>query len=164
MRKAFLVLTVALLVIGAAGLAGCGCGGTGVNVNKDNGSININSEKGSVSLNNKTPTEAELGVPIYPNAKAVENASASYTEGQTTYTAAQFVTGDPVATVITWYKGKLSGKPGFIDMSTAEGGILSFQDGNVIRSVTVGPGSVEQQGKTVIAIMSGTGTMPQFSQ
>jgi len=162
MKKAFMILLASLLLLGAIGLVGCG--GAKVKVDTEEGSVDVQTSEGSVKLNTKTPTEAELGVPIYPNAKAVENASGSVTEGDKTYTAVQLVTDDPVATVLEWYKGKLSGKPGYIDMSTPEGGILSFQADNEIKSVIIGPGQVDQKGKTTIAITSGTGTMPQFTQ
>ena len=143
-----------------------GCGGTKVKVDTKNGKLEVSSPKGSLKIENKTPTEAELGVPIYPNAKAVEEGSLSTTEGQSTYSAlAPFVTDDSVATVVAWYKEKLSGKPGLRDMTTSEGGMFAFQSGNEIKMVRIGLGpSGQYKGKTTIAIMSGTGSIPLQSQ
>ena len=144
MKKALVVLLAALLVAGAVGLVGCG--------------------KTAVKVETGVPSEAELGVPVYPGAEGVKNAAASVTESDKTYSAAQFVTDDPVSKVLDWYKNELKGEPGFIDMSTAEGGILSFQAGTEIKTVTIGPGQVDQKGKTVVVVSSGTGTMPQLTQ
>lgn len=164
MKKALLMLLAGFMVVAIVWLAGCG--GTKVKVDTKNGKLEVSSPKGSLKIKNKTPTEAELGVPIYPNAKAVEEGSLSTTEGQSTYSAvAPFVTDDSVATVVAWYKEKLSGKPGLRDMTTSEGGMFAFQSGNEIKMVSIGLGrSGQDKGKTTIAIMSGTGTIPLQSQ
>lgn len=162
MKKALVVMLAALLVAGAVGLVGCGK--TSVKVDTKKGELEVETDKGGVKVETGVPSEAELGVPIYPGAEGVKNAAGSVTEGDKTYSAAQFLTEDAVSKVLDWYKNELKGEPGFIDMSTAEGGILSFQAGSEIKTVTIGPGQVDQKGKTVIIVSSGTGTMPQLNQ
>ena len=162
MKKALVVMLATLLVAGAAGLVGCGK--TSVKVDTKKGELEVETEKGGVKVETGVPSEAELGVPVYPGAEGVKNAAASVTESDKTYSAAQFVTEDPVSKVLDWYKNELKGEPGFIDMSTVEGGVLSFQAGSEIKSVIIGPGQGDQKGKTVIAITSGTGTIPQLPQ
>jgi hypothetical protein len=155
MKKALLVLMAALMVMAITGLVGCG--GTSVKVDTGTGKVEVSSPKGSLKIETKTPTEAELGVPIYPGAKAIQEGSISTTEGQSSYSAlAPFVTDDSVSKVVAWYKEKLQGKAGFTDMSTPEGGLFSFQSGNETKIVTIGPGTVELKGKTAIAIMTGS--------
>lgn len=162
MKKALVVMLATLLVTGAMGLAGCGK--TSVRVDTKKGDLEVKTENGGVKVETGVPSEADLGVPLYPDAKGVKNAAGSVTEGDKTYSAAQFVTEDPVSKVLDWYKNELKGEPGFLDMSTAEGGILSFQAGSEIKTVTIGPGQVDQSGKTVVIISSGTGTMPQLDK
>lgn len=158
MKKALLVLAAVLMLVAAAGLVGCG--GTSVKLDTGQGKVEISSPQGSVNLQNKAPTEAQLGVPIYPNAKFVDNSSGSMTQGQETISAAAFTSDDSIDKVVSWYKSKLSGKPQFTDLSTPEGGMLSFQSGSEIKSVLIAP-STESKGKTGIVITSGTGNMQQ---
>ena len=162
MKKALVVMLATLLVAGAAGLVGCGK--TSVKVDTKKGELEVETEKGGVKVETGVPSEAELGVPVYPGAEGVKNAAGSVTEGDKTYSAAQFVTEDPVSKVLDWYRNELKGEPGFIDMSTVEGGVLSFQAGSEVKTVIIGPGQVDQKGKTVINVTSGTGTMPQLNQ
>ena len=164
MKKAPLLLLAGFMVLTTIWLAGCG--EAGVKVDTERGNLEVSSPKGSLKIENKTPTEAELGVPIYPNAKAVQSGSISTTEGQSTYSAAvPLITDDSVSEVVAWYKEKLAGKPGLRDMTTSEGGMIAFQSGNDIKMVNIGINpSGEFKGKTVIAIMSGTGTIPFQSQ
>lgn len=161
MKKLVLLLMAGLVVTAVIGLIGCG--GTSVKLDTGKGKVEISSPKGSVKLQNKAPTESQLGVPVYPNAKFIENSSGSYTQGQESVAAAGFTTDDSIDKVVAWYKSKLSGKPQFTDLSTAEGGMLSFQSGNEIKSVLIAP-STEFKGKTGIVITSGTGNMKQQTQ
>ncbi|HEY5532094.1 MAG TPA: hypothetical protein VIK22_08845 [Candidatus Anoxymicrobiaceae bacterium] len=155
MKKAIVAILAVFLVLGAAALVGCGS--TNVSVKTDNGSLDIKTNKGSVELNTKTPTEAQLGIPIYPGAKATANSSASYSQGGQSTSVAQFVTTDSVEKVVAWYKGQLSGKPEYRDMTTAQGGLITFKSGNDIKMVTIGPGVVENKGKTLIVLGTGAG-------
>lgn len=157
MKKAIVAMLAVFLVLGAAALVGCGS--KSISVNTDKGSLNINTDKGSVQLNTKTPTEAQLGMPIYPGAKASANSSASYSQGGQATSVAQFVTTDSVEKVVAWYKEQLSGKPEYRDMTTVQGGIITFRSGNDIKMATIGPGVVENKGKTVIVLGTGTGSL-----
>jgi hypothetical protein len=161
MKKALLVLVAGFVVAAITGLVGCG--GTSVKVDTGQGKVEISSPQGSVKLQSNAPTEAQLGVPIYPSAKFMENSAGSYTQGQQTVAAAGFTTDDSIDKVVAWYKSKLSGKPQFTDLSTPEGGMLSFQSGSEIKSVLIAP-STEVKGKTGIVITSGTGNMQQQTQ
>ncbi len=155
MKKAIVAILAVFLVLGAAALVGCGS--KNVSVKTDNGSLDIKTNKGSVELNTKTPTEAQLGIPIYPGAKATANSSASYSQGGQSTSVAQFVTTDSVEKVVAWYKGQLSGKPEYRDMTTAQGGLITFQSGSDIKMVTIGPGVVENKGKTLVVLGTGAG-------
>ncbi len=161
MKRHVFTALAALLALCALFVAGCGSK-TGVSLTTKNGKVEVETDKGKVEVEKKAPTEAELGVPIYPGAEPVENASGSVTEGDKTYSANQLVTVAPVSDVLAWYRGKLSGKPSFMDMTGPEGGLMTFQDGAEVKMVTIGPGAVDQRGKTVIVIASGTGTVPQL--
>lgn len=159
MKKALVILLAITIAMGIGVLAGCGSSKT--TVNTGNGSIGISTPKGSVELKKKAPTEAEIGIPIYPGSAAVANASGSYSQGGQTTSVAQLVTTDSTDKVVSWYAGKLAGKPQFSNMTTAQGGIMTFHSGSEIKMVTIGPGVVENKGKTVIVLGTGTGTIPQ---
>lgn len=161
MKRRLFVALVALLALGALCLAGCGSKAK-VSLDGKDGKVEVETEKGDVEIETKAPTEAELGAPIYPGAKAVENASGTVTQGDTSYSASEFVTDDSVSDVLAWYRDELSGKPGFMDMSAPEGGLLAFQDGDEFKMVTISTGVMSQEGKTVIVIGSGTGIAPQL--
>jgi hypothetical protein len=164
MKRALLLLLSGFLVLTTMWLVGCGGGKAKVETEK--GDVEVSSPKGSIKIESKVPTEAELGVPIYPNAEAVRGGSITTTEGEETYSAAvPLVTDDSVEKVIAWYRDELAGKPGLQDLTTPEGGMFAFQSGDEIKMISIGPGtSAENKGKTTINVMSGTGTMPFQTQ
>lgn len=159
MKKTVTMTLATLLAVGALCLAGCGSK-TGVSLTSEGGKVRVETEKGKVEIDRKAPSEADLGVPVYPGAESVRNSSGSYSEDNESITVSQFVTSDPVSAVLAWYREKLNGKPQFMDMSAPEGGLMTFQDGEQVKMVTIGPGSADQKGKTVIVIGSGTGSVP----
>jgi hypothetical protein len=167
MRKFTVMLLVALLVGGLAIVGLAGCGTTAVKVGNSevqtkNGQTTIKTPTGETTVSSRIPTEAELGVPVYPNAKMDENASMAITnsKGQKEYTVAKLWTDDSTDTVIAWYKGQLSGRPEYKEMPLTEGGvnemIFAWKEGDKYKMVTVGPGKVDHPGKTIIAVGAGT--------
>ena len=165
MRKWVVVALAALLVVGAAGVIGCGgtsvtvtTPGGKVNVNEKNGEVNVQTPQGNVSVSSKLPTEAELGVPIYPNVKMDENA---YGDWANTKVAVLWTTDSPDK-VIAWYKGKLSTKPGYRElMSTSDQAMLVTQAGDQFKMVTIGKNTVDHPGATSINISASTTSPPQ---
>ncbi|MBU1669968.1 MAG: zinc ribbon domain-containing protein [Actinobacteria bacterium] len=75
------------------------------------------------------PTEEQIGLPIYPNAKV----SLGYEEGSDNdsehYKSVGLETDDDVDKVLAWYKDKLSGIKGFNDLSEEAEGFLFIDDG-----------------------------------
>jgi hypothetical protein len=173
MKRALVLMLLGILVLGAVALVGCGSKVTvktengKVTTTEKNGEVKVESEKGDTTVTTtKKVTESEIGVPIYPNAKMDENAAGSVStkneKGETTWSAAVMWTEDPVADVVSWYRDKLSGKPGFTDMSTTSGGealgLMMFQAGdNTLKTVTIGKNTVDHAGTTAIAISSASG-------
>ncbi|HEY5526209.1 MAG TPA: hypothetical protein VIK02_01345 [Candidatus Anoxymicrobiaceae bacterium] len=110
---------------------------------------------GGVTLSTKTPTEAELGVPIYPGSKAVSS-SVSLKDPSGNVSATVLYSNDPPAKVVAWYKDKLSSKPEFqVLTSTDEEALMTFKeaDGSV-KMVTIGRDTIDKNGQTTIAIGS----------
>lgn len=135
MRKFGVPAVMCALLAGMVALVGCG---------------------GSVSTG-KMPTEAELGVPIYPNAKMDENSQLAF---QDTKVAVMW-TEDASDKVIAWYRDKLRGKPGYNAIDTSQIGqnatLFTFTSpDNEVKMVTVGFGQGDHPGKTSIDIGSGS--------
>lgn len=172
MKRALVLMLLCILVLGAVALVGCGSKVTvetengKVTTTEKNGEVKVESEKGDTTVTTtKKVTEAEIGVPIYPNAKMDENASLSAQtkneKGETTWSTAVLYTQDPVADVVTWYRDKLSGKEGFRDMSLTQGGevmgLFMVQSGDAIKTVSIGKNTVDHPGTTTIAIATAAG-------
>jgi hypothetical protein len=97
----------------------------------------------------KEVSEAEVGVPLYPNAKHEEgNLQISTSEGSmSTYV---FKTSDTPAQVIEFYRGKLGSQTSFVE--TPEGGMITSAKGEKEGSmITVG----RDGDKTAITIIRG---------
>jgi hypothetical protein len=151
MRKYFCWLLVLVLLTGLAAIAASGCGGGKVATSPAND--NNTTETGKTTPDTvKTPTEAELGVPIYPNARMDENSALISSQA----VAARLWTDDSTDKVIAWYKEQLSGKPEYKEMPIVEGGVnemvFGWKDGDKYKSVTVGAGKVDHPGKTEIGV------------
>lgn len=165
---------VALLLVGL--VAGClaGCGGTtkvkigDTEVEKKGGSTTVKTDNGETSITTtKVPTEAELGVPVYPNSKMDETSMLTNTnaKGLKEVVAAQLWTDDSTDKVIAWYKSKLTGKSEYHEMPVTEGGVnemvFAWKEGDVYKTVQVGAGKVDHPGKTVIGIAAaGASSVP----
>ncbi len=173
MRKLAILLLAGMLVAGTVAVVGCGGTRTeeitldeeDVKVTEENGEVKVETDEGEASVSTKVPTEDEIGIPIYPGAQMYEDSAGSVTttdeKGKTTYTAAVLYTDDPVAKVVEWYKDKLTGKPGFVDMSTTQAGedvgLFMFQSGETLKTVTIAEDTDIHPGKTAIAVASVSG-------
>lgn len=137
--------SVVLLLIALVCLAGCG--GKGV----------LTAEV----------SEEDLGVPLYPGAEMIEGASGTVTtaseQEKVTWSGARLITDDSFSDVVAWYKGRLSGRNGFADMSMvskdAEIGMFTFQEGDSIKTVIINHGDGNLEGKTVIEINADSGSL-----
>jgi hypothetical protein len=167
MRKFTVMLLAALLIGGLAivGLAGCGSS-TGKVSSTGTSPSPVSRPTEATSVPSHVPTEAEVGVPVYPGARLNENESMSFTDknGNKTYSVARLWSTDPVPKVTDWYVSQLSGKDQFKQIAaqtTAAGTatLLTYYENGKYKMVTVGPGEIEMKGKTVIAV--GGGTPPQ---
>lgn len=173
MRKLVVLLLAGILVAVAVGAMGCGGTKTqkitldeeDTKVTEENGDISVESDEGKTTVSTTVPSEEEIGIPIYPGAKMYEDSAGSVTttgdQGKTTYSAAVLYTDDPVSQVVAWYKDKLSGKPGLVDLSSVQGGeeagLFMFQSGDTLKTVTIGKDTVTHPGKTSIAVASASG-------
>ena len=130
-RLALLMLVCAIAVVS---IALCGCG------NK----ITTETDKGTQTSeeSEELPTEEELGVPLYPGAKVYPESSGKITtttQGDTKeFIGVNLVTNDAYPEVVAWYREKLSGMPGFVDMTASSGSentlfsVGSGQDGRIV--------------------------------
>jgi hypothetical protein len=169
MRKSHSPLIVGLVVAVLAGVLATGCGSSGTS--KQTSPLTApKSKTGSDTTGTVVPTEAELGVPVYPGARMDENSALTTTDasGKKEVIAAQMWTGDGTDAVITWYKNKLSGKPEFKEMPVVEAGknstILAWKEGDKYKMITIGPGNVDHQGQTVIGLGAGSPPVPGGGQ
>jgi hypothetical protein len=114
---------------------------------------------GGVTLSTKVPTEAELGVPIYPGVKMAAS-SLSLKDQSGSISATVLYSNDSPDKVIAWYKDKLVTKPEYqVLSSTDTEALITFRgDGGTIKMVTIGPDTADKNGQTTIAITSGTDT------
>jgi hypothetical protein len=96
----------------------------------------------------------QLGVDVYPGAARAEGGM-NMTLPTGSMVSAIFVTDDPVASVVAFYKGKLGENESDID--TDNGSVLSSgkqgANGKTGTVITVGPGSGNNKGKTQISIV-----------
>lgn len=175
MKKPLALLLAVALTAGLALLAGCGQTTTikteeeNVKVTEKGSQVEIeeegNGKEETTEVTTEVPTEAELGAPVYPGAEMDENAAGTVStkneKGETVYMAAAFWTDDPVDKVITWYRDALKDKPGFIDMSSTQGGesvgLFQFSSGDTAKMVTIAKGDVDHPGQAVIAITGAQG-------
>ena len=166
MRRMLVLVMAAALFIGAVAVAGCGK--SKVTMETDEGKVEVSEKGGKITtetdkgktvteVSDKVPTEEELGVPVYPNAKVDKDSSGSITttteEGTSTFVGASLVTDDSFSEVVAWYKEKLSGKPGFVDLSmgsteTALFSVGTEEEGRIVAIET------NEDGKTQISIAS----------
>jgi len=141
-------------------VAGCGTEGS---VSDKEVDIKASTPEGNVEskIKQEVPTEEELGLPIYPNAEVDKDASGTIEnttkEGTSKYEGLVLITGDDYNTVVNWYRERLSGMPGFFDMTMgqSDSGTALFSVGTdkEARVVTITEGT---DGKTQITVASAT--------
>ena len=156
---------VALTVICLAGALAAGCGGSGTS-GKTRPLTTPPSKPASTSTGTVVPTEAELGIPVYPGARMEAGTALTTTDasGKKQVIAVQMWTDDGADAVIAWYKDKLSSKPEFKEMPVVEAGknsaILAWKEGDKYKMITIGPGAVDHKGQTVIGLGAGAPSIP----
>jgi hypothetical protein len=166
MRKMIILALAALLAIGLISMALAGCGTSTTAVKTPSGQTSDNSSKGETTGTVRTPTEAELGVPVYPNAKMDENAMLTSTDaqGKKSVIAASLWTPDSTDKVIAWYKDQLAGKSELKEMPVVEGGknemVFAWKEGDKYKMVTVGADKGDHPGDTGIGVGAGPGSAP----
>lgn len=168
MKKVLVFALMAALLACTTGLLGCGSKSVtveteegGVTVSEKDGGVSVETEEGETKLSTRMPTEAELGVPIYPDARMDENAQLTF---QNTKVAAMW-TEDAPDKVIAWYKDKLAGKPGYQELiNTPTEAMLVTQAGDEIKMVTIGRNTIDHPGTTAINIGASTVTPQQQNQ
>lgn len=169
MRKSYAVLIVGLVVVVLAGLLAAGCGSSGTS-RQTSPATAPKSTTAADATGTVVPTEAELGIPVYPGAKMDENSALTTTDasGRKEVIAVQMWTTDGTDAVIAWYRNRLSGKPEFKDMPVVEAGknstILAWKEGDKYKMITIGPGTVDHKGQTVIGLGAGTPPVPGGTQ
>ena len=114
------------------------------------GRVTIDTPMGKMTTDTAPVSEAELGVPLYPNAKRAEG-SLNITTGQGSMATYVFTTSDSPAQVLEFYRGKLDPKTAFVE--TPEGGMITGAEGEKEGyMITVGRGD---GGKTSITFIRG---------
>jgi hypothetical protein len=158
----------ALVFILLAGLAaalccGCGNGAPDAGAARERDEVKIQTEEGEDTVS-RGVTEEEIGVPIFPGAKMVEEEASTTRneEGDVTWSGVVMLTDTPFAQVSEWYRDRLSGRPGFEDMTSSledeQMAIFVFETGDDVKMVTICAGGTEYLAKTVISIGSGSGS------
>jgi len=114
---------------------------------------------GGATLSTKVPSEAELGVPIYPGSK-VSSSSLTLKDQTGSFSAVILYSTDSPSTVISWYEGKLAGKPGYSAASlSGQDAQITFQsDNGGFKQVIIGQDT--SNNLTSISISSASSTSP----
>lgn len=167
MRKVLVLLFIMALVAGLVAIAGCGDDKTtvktpfgDVEVSEEDGEFNIEGDEGEITAEGteEAPSEAELGVDVYPGADYVEgsgtNATITTPEGEMTTVAANYTTDDSFDDVVSFYEGEL-GSPLYVDTTSGEAyWTEDMGDGTVLQVNVVAEG-----GETSIIIARVSGGM-----
>ncbi len=101
MRKTFLILSLILVVVAVPAIV-LGCG--------SKNSTTIPTPQGNVNIQggDQAPTEAQLGVAIYPGATYVAGSGGSYAQSDGTSAASgNWTTSDSFDKVVSFYTGKI---------------------------------------------------------
>lgn len=156
--KKLLALTALLLAL--ALITGCG---SKVTVTDKEIDVKVKTPEGDVEskVSDDVPTEAELGLPVYPDAEIDEETSGSVEttteEGTATFKGVSLITDDDFDAVVAWYREKLSGMAGFFDMTMgqADSGTAVFSVGTdkTYKVVTI---EKSASGNTKINVASST--------
>jgi zinc ribbon protein len=151
------VLIVVAVVVGLGILAACGFGyfawrvaRTATVDNKGGVTVSVPGG-GTFSAGESAPSEAELGVPVYPGA-ATEKGGVTMNAASASMVIATLTTSDSSSQVVDFYKSRMGS--GAVVASSGDGTVLSVGASDSDRiMVTVGEGSGDDSGKTTIVIM-----------
>jgi hypothetical protein len=127
LKKALVLILAIGLAVALLAITGCGSDSTTIQTpegevtfEEDGGTVTFEGDDGSATLSDEPPTEAELGVAVYPGAEYVPGSgmtmSGSDAEGAGTVVTASFATNDSYDDVVAWYADEL-GEEAF-DIST----------------------------------------------
>jgi len=109
---------------------------------------------GTISAGDSTATAAELGVPVYPGATQ-KKGGMNMDSARASVVMASFSTDDSASQVVDFYKSRMG--DGAATMTTGNGTVINSGGPDTDRiMVTVGPGTGDSTGKTMIVIMHTT--------
>lgn len=121
--------------------------------------ISVPLDTTGITDSEETISEAELGLPIYPGAEIMEDSIlkvvTQHPGGEVMVFEAEFISNDPVATIVAWYKERLQGQPGFQEGMTIttpgdEQRSFNVRSGDVLRSVDITQDKLDYPGKALI--------------
>lgn len=113
------------------------------------------------TITTTTPTEAQVGVPVYPGAKSEGGISLNSPDQTQGIAAVTLYSNDPPEKVVAWYRQQLSGKPEYSELLGASNQLMATfrPDSTTTKMVTVGPNtSGDGKGLTKIAITTSKDT------
>jgi hypothetical protein len=157
LKKALVLILALALAVAVIAIAGCGGDETietpigDVTVEEDNGSVTIETEEGELTAEGGEgePSEADLGVPIYPDAEYVEGSGYSGTisdeTGSFSSAGGEWTTSDSYDDVVAFYTDELGAPLSDIDGTTW---ILGDAAGDDVATVVV----EESGGEVLITI------------
>jgi hypothetical protein len=106
-RKALIAMLALAMVLAILAAAGCG----------DDSTTTVVTPEGEATLSDKPPGEAELGVPLYPDAEYIPESGGTLTgsteEGEFATASASYKTEDDFEEVVAWYTERL-GEPSYM--------------------------------------------------
>jgi hypothetical protein len=165
--KVILIIVAVVVVIGLVGVGIIGYGAWKVShaikldASGNGGTVSLPG-LGAISAGNAAVSEADLGVPLYPGATTGEGGM-HMTLPTGSMVTAVYLTSDPVASVVAFYKGKLGANESDID--TANGSVISSgsqgANGKSGTEITIAPGTGSSSDKTQIVIVHTTSTSSQ---
>ena len=107
MRKVLISMLAVAMAVTIMAAAGCG----------DDSTTTVVTPEGEATLSDKPPGEAELGVPLYPDAEYIPESGGTLTgsteEGEFATASASFKTDDDFSDVVAWYTERL-GDPSYM--------------------------------------------------
>lgn len=121
------------------------------------GQVTINTPGGKMTVGTAEVSEADLGLPRYPNAKRQEG-SVQLSTAEGSMSTYLFKTSDTPAQVMAFYHGKLSPKTSFLE--TPDGGIIT-SDNSATVGFMITVGRDNSDGQTSISILRGTSKKAQ---
>jgi hypothetical protein len=118
LKKALVLIMAVGLAVALLAITGCGSDSTTIQTpegeitfEEDGGTITLEGDEGSATISDEPPTEAELGVAVYPGADYIPGSgmtmSGSDAEGAGAVVMASFSTSDSYDDVVAWYSDEL---------------------------------------------------------